>query len=869
MTSGKPGDDNNNKASKITIGALISHYRISKKIGSGGMGDVYLADDTRLDRQVALKFLPGWLKDNSEAQNILINEARAASKVNHPNLVSIYSIERIDDQDFIVMEFVEGNRLSDIINESSFSLELKINIISQIFSGLEAAHERGIIHRDIKPENIIITNSGQAKILDFGLAVCRDSRIESETSKISSTLLYSSPEQMQNQAIDNRSDIFSLGVLMYELFSGELPFKGEYEAAVIYSIINEQPSPITGGTPEKIVGIIFKALEKSPGKRYQNMSRLIADLENYKDDDAAENNASERFDIRKQLLRTVSILSSLIIISAITYLVFIKDNSTDESKQKMLAVLPLENLGQPENEYFADGMTDAIITELLKSSTIGVISLTSTIKYKGTGKDIRQIGRELGVDYVLMGTIQWIEDDNVKQIRISPKLIKVEDNTYLWAETYEPKSAEVINSQNDIAKDVSSALDVKFAQQSGSGTTRLLTENIEAFDYYLKGNIYFYKGWEERDLFIAAEMYDKAIKLDPEFAVAYAMLSRVHACLYWELYDRSESRINLAREMVDKALDLAPGLMEAKLALGTYYYSRMDYEPALDLFLEIMRNQPNNIDAIAAVAGVYRRQGMLDQAVGLYLQAFKLDPRSYTKAFDVGLTYGMMRLYPEAISYLDKSIDLAPDEQMSYILKAWLYLFWEGDITRAKIIIDEASKITNLEQSEYYWWLSRIIESDYQEAIKKAHLKSDTSSYYLHLARLYRLSGNAEKQAAYYDSARIVLEAKILRQPENARLHSQMGLAYAGLGNKKPAIEHGTKATSLLTPANEAIYSLFFLVNLAEIFVLVGEYERAVEQLEFSLNIPGFVSAPYLNRDPVWDPIRENSHFKQLLNSDN
>jgi serine/threonine protein kinase/Flp pilus assembly protein TadD len=864
MIYNNPNNHNDHKPT-IEPGTIILNYRIIGKIASGGMGDVYSALDLKLERQVALKFLPDWLKDDHEARDRLLNEARAASQINHPNLVSIYTIENAGGRDFIVMEYVEGESLSSLIDKSQLMREDKIGIVIQIASGLKAAHDKGTIHRDIKPENIIITASGQAKILDFGLAAYKGSIKSPESYRMTGTLLYSSPEQVQDRVVDKRSDIFSLGVLMYELFSGKRPFKGEYEAAIIYSIVNEEPPPIDEEIPQNIKDAIFKALQKNPEARYQDVSQLIDSLKEADKPVKAFRAASPSLSMRRQVIRTTALMLSLLAISLGIYLVFSFFAPGEEIHQKTLAVLPLENLGQPEDEYFADGMTDAIITELTKSSAVAVISLSSTMQYKDTDKDIQQIGRELGADYALIGTIKWLRDTSPYQIKINPKLIRIKDNTYIWAESYNPEPGRILDLQSEIAHDLSSALDLKLSEITDSTVRKGWTKNIEAYGLFIKGNAYFNRGWEEKDLLIAAEMYEKAIKLDSDFAMAYAMLSRVHACLYWDYYDRSEARINQSRAMIDNALKLAPDLPDAKLALGSYYYSKMDYEPALDLFLEVLRVQPSNIEAIAAVAGVYRRRGEPERAIEYYMKAYKLDPRSNVKAFDVGLTYAMMRKYPEAIAYLDKSISLAPDWPMSYILKAWLYLFSEGNVARAREAIADASTKANLEQSEYYWWLLRIIESNYGEAIRKAQLKADTTSYYLHLARLYGLSDDATESRAYYDSARVILENKIAGQPDNARLHSQLGLAYAGLGMKDQAIAHGVKAATILPPSREAIYSLFFLINLAEIYVLVGEDDKAIEQLQYSMQIPGFVSPPYLRLDPVWRPLRENPRFIKLL----
>jgi serine/threonine protein kinase/predicted Zn-dependent protease len=849
----------------IPIGKLILHYRVDSRLGSGGMGEVYLAEDSKLKRRVALKFLPHRLREDATASEYLLNEARAASKVNHPNLVSIYSIEKTDDRYFIVMEYVVGKTLRQIIDESDLPTDKKINIALQIAAGLKAAHDHDIVHLDIKPDNIIVTSDNQVKILDFGLALFKDSIKLAKPDKITGTLAYSSPEQVQNQAIDKRSDIFSLGVVLYELFEGDLPFKGDYGAALIYSIVNEDPPPLKKGISKDIKEIINRALEKNPDRRYQDLSELLTNLEHLTNLTISKVDINARSTFRKRIFQAMVVIFVLAIMGTVLYKIYFTFIPQEELTKKILAVLPFKNLGQPGDEYFADGLSDAIITELAKSPAIGIISITSAMQYKDSEKNIEEIGHELGADYLLMGTIQWNKGSKTDNIKISPKLASVKGNTYLWAETYEANLEKIFETQNEIAGEVSSALGIKFADEFNLNADNPPTLNIEAYDYYLKGNLYFNRGWEKNDLSIAIKMYEKATEIDPDFAIAYAMLSRAHACLYWDYYDRTGSRLVLARQAIDRALEINPNLPEAKLALGIYYYSQMEYEPALDLFLEVLRYQPNNIEAIAAVAGVYRHTGILEKAAEQYKLAFKLDPRSCIRAFDVGLTYGMMRKYPEAIKYLTQANDLTPDWPMAYILKAWLYLFWKGDIIEASEVLKSASAKANLEQSEYYWWLLRIVENDYQKAIAETRLKTDTTSYYLQLARLYRLSNQDELQKIYSDSARSILESKVSNEPENARFQSQLGLAYAGLGNKELAIEHGLKAISIIPPSKEAIYSLFFLANLGEIYVLVGQPDKAIDQLEYSMRIPGFISAPYLKLDPVWRSLQDNPRFQKLL----
>lgn len=858
---------------ELPPGTLISHYKIVKKLGFGGMGGVYLAEDTKLSRQVALKFLPVSLSNKPRARENLLREARAASKLSHQNIVSIYAIEEIDNRIFIVMEYIEGQPLTELIASKELALNRVMSLALQIAEGLAAAHEAGIVHCDIKPDNIAVTSKGLIKIMDFGIARLKDSTYADQSDLSSGTLFYMSPEQVRGDKIDYRTDIFSFGTILYELLTGKRPFTGEYEAAITYSILNETPESISklrSHVPDLLQKIVSKSIEKNPDNRYQSANEIIAELKEFPVDDKAFGSQPKKTIKTNKLILLGLLASLLVIVCFLVFYVIPHRESELVSKRNTLAVLPLQNLGSPGDEYFAEGVTDAIITHLAKSRNLGVISRSSVMQYKQSEKNLRQISSELGVDYIIEGTVNWDKSSQISKVKVNVKLILTKDDTHIWAESYERELEKIFVIQTDIAHEVSKALNIALAEPAHGSLEIEPTDNLQAYDFYLRGNMYFYRyqGWEEKDLRIAINMYENAVALDSNFALALAMLSRAHSGMYWDYYDRSDKRIEDAKKAVDKAIAIDPNLPPAHLAMGVYFYSLMNYQKALEQFMIALKSQPNNSELIAAIAGVQRRQGQLDQAIINYIKAFELDPRSNIRAFDVGLAYGLKRNYSEAMRYLDNSIAIAPDWPMAYIYKAWLCLFWKGSITEAKIVLQEASGKADLEQSVYYWWLLRIVESDYEKALNRTYLKSDTTAYYLHIARLYRLSGQLQKQYVYSDSARALLENKIQNQLGNAWFHSQLGLAYAGLGRSSEAIKEGKKAIEIITPSQEAIYALFFIVNLAEIYAITGEYDSAIDQLEFSLSIPGFVSVPYLKLDPVWSVLHDHPRFKQLTEED-
>jgi tetratricopeptide (TPR) repeat protein len=356
------------------------------------------------------------------------------------------------------------------------------------------------------------------------------------------------------------------------------------------------------------------------------------------------------------------------------------------------------------------------------------------------------------------------------------------------------------------------------------------------------------------------------VQLDSTFALAYAMLARGHASMFWEFYDRSPERKELALEAANRAVELDPELPGSHLAKGYYFYHcELDYERALAEFETALKLQPNNADLLNAIAAVERRQGKLETAAESFKKALSLDPSSHLKAFDVGLTYGMMRDFSEADRWLDRTIALAPDWPLPYIYKAWLQIFASGDKKKARKILEDASGRCDLSQSKYYWWLARIVEPNFQQVLDETAIGTDSVDYYLHVARINRLMGNRHAERAYSDSARSILERKVKTQREEAHYQSDLCLAYTGLREKEKALEHGRLAVQLLPTTREAFDAPFLIVNLAECLVVFGEYDEAVQMLKQLLSIPGFVSSDYLKLDPLWIPLHDNPEFQNML----
>jgi serine/threonine protein kinase len=536
------------------------------------MGVVYKAEDTQLDRMVALKFLPQHLTADEAEQLRFLQEAKAASALNHPNVCLIHSIGEHEGQRFIDMEFVDGKTLRTRIAEGAklpdgqgFRIGEAIECAIQIGDALREAHSKGIVHRDIKCENIMINSRNQIKVMDFGLAKLKGSLKLTRTSSTLGTLAYMAPEQLQGGEVDARSDIFSFGVVLYEILAGRMPFRGEHEAAMMYSIVNEQPASmltVRPDVPAELDRIVQRSLEKDPEDRYQHADDMVSELRRVQKQttrvvrpqitqQVPEPAAADTAKPQSQRAKWIGIAGGmlLVVIAAIlVYKTVLAPSGKSVSSKKMLVVLPFENLGSADQEYFADGITEEITSKLSGLSGLGVIARSSAMQYKKTSKTVKQVGQELNVSYILQGTIRWESTEGATHVRVTPQLINVVDGTQVWSEPFESVLSGAFKLQTEIAGNVARALDVALLQPERRSLEASPTTNPEAYDYYLRGLSYYNRSFDERDLRIAEELLTKAVQMDPNFASAYAWLSLTHSDIYWEYYDHTEERIIKSKE---------------------------------------------------------------------------------------------------------------------------------------------------------------------------------------------------------------------------------------------------------------------------------------------------------------------------------
>lgn len=878
------------------VGKTLAHYRVVRELGSGGMGQVFLAEDTRLRRPVALKVLPPALANDRQYLERFEREATAVAALNHPNIVTIFSIEKEADPPFLTMELVDGETLTDRIPDSGMALDDFLDVAIPLADALSAAHAQGIVHRDLKPGNVMISREGRVKILDFGLAkrTMEDSDASSDDEAtmlltregaIVGTAPYMSPEQVQGVRLDHRSDIFSLGIILHEMLTGERPFRGQSSAALISSILRDEPPPVSEvkvDLPRHLARIVRRCLEKNVVERYQTaldvrneLVRLRREIETGEltGSVVAEGKRGARLPRPgKALLR--SVVAGLVVGGALVAAWWFGRSGGAEAEDgpRRIVVLPFENLGSAEDAYFAAGITEEITSRLASVRSLRVISRRSAQHYADSDRPITEIGAELGVDFALAGSVRWASGvEGVSRVRITPELIRVEGGEQMWSTQFDRDMEDIFGVQTEIARSVVAELGVEVLQGEEGELDRRPTENVDAYQAYLRG-------LENRDRLrfeerqVAQRLFERAVELDPDFVEAWAELTEIHGFFYFA-YDRTPERRAAFAEALDTVQRLAPNSPEARLAQGSWYYSaERDLRRALGQYQELVDERPHDVEALKALGRMQRGLGRLDEAVVTLERARSLDPKDSSLLLTLVQVLQGARRLEEGEALIEELIAAEPDSVGAYSEKASI-VGMQGDLERWRAVLEEGpptGKVAFLiKTAQGPDWMERRWDDVLRNLdLAGVDLMGSLSRIGFDIKRVYALRalGRDEEAAERLDSAEELTRQGLEARPDDPTLHSFLGRVLALRGDEEAAIEAARRGIDL-ADEQDVWNNTWRKVELARVLSTCGRAEEAaallVELLDTQYRHP--LTRAQLKLDPIWDPIRDHPAFGKLV----
>jgi serine/threonine protein kinase/Tfp pilus assembly protein PilF len=896
-----------NGQADLLVGRTIGHYKISKRIGTGGMGDVYLATDMTAGRKAALKLLPERFTGDAERLKRFQQEAHALVGLNHPNILTIYEIGEDHSTHYIASELIEGETLRQRLLRGRMELSEAVDVAIQVASALAAAHEAGVVHRDIKPENIMLRPDGYVKVLDFGIVKLAESAFaeatadgaepmtlaETNLGSILGTVRYMSPEQAYGAPVDKRTDIWSLGVVLYEMVTGHVPFTGETPRDVMHSILEIEPPPLMSyisQIPAELQEIISKTLHKEREERYQSAHELLEALKDlrHKLEFEAELERSTAAPSWLSWTRSPTALVLVLLVAALALALpfFWHRNPTKSSiPEKSIAVLPFANLSaDADNAYFADGIQEEIMTRLVKIADLKVISRTSTQRYQSKPGNLSEIAKQLGVANILEGSVQKAAD----QVRVNVQLVNAQTDSHLWAETYDRKLTDIFGVESEIAKGIAESLQAKLTGREEQALTVKPTNNPEAYDAYLRGLSFEARShapswFTSPDLVLKAiGFYERTVQLDANFALVWARLSRMNSFLYFNPVDpTTATRREAAKRALDNAQKLEPNSPETLLALGYYqYWVLRDYGRAKTTFGRVSKMLPSSSEVSRALALIARREGQWDESIAQFEHALGLDPRNVELLITAAETYGMRRQFPAALKLYDRALDVTPNEPDVMAAKGSIYQA-QGDLQEAARLLSQINEHTPAEETFHIKITQARLERNYGECVRLLQAREaqfGSKSQYekalnpVWLAFMQRVAGNTAGAKITAERARNTLEPLYRHQPDNFVFAASLSQIYAAMGQKQSALKAAEESIVLLPSAKDRVSGPSLEQNLALIQAIFGENSRAISTLTQLLQTaygswlydPVPITPALLRLDPFWDPLRTDPAFQKL-----
>lgn len=863
---------------------LVGRYEVRREIGRGGFATVYLASDVRHGRMVAIKVLHPDLKGTIGSERFL-REIQVVAHLNHPHILPLLDSGEAGDLLYYVMPYVEGESLRDCLTrEGQLSIPDALRITNEVADGLAYAHAHGLVHRDVKPENILLS-SGHAVVADFGIGKAID---ESASSRLTTpgaatgSPMYMSPEQWSgSDRVDGRGDQYSLACMLFEMLTGDPPYTGPTPQAIMsrHSLAPVPSARIVRPTvPESVDAALMRGMAKYPADRFDTIKAFaqalpvtgtpagVAVVDAYPRSGTRPARALRAFLSRRHLALALGAVLAIAVAYG-GYRRFLASTG-----QTRLVVLPFENLGAPEDAYLVDGIAGELTNKLSGIGRLGVIARTSAIQYRNTRKTAREIGRELNVQYLIEGSVRPRRLGRDRDsVHVNARLVRAGDDTQVWTQDYDVGVRGVDALQSTIAERVTTQLNVVLLEPERQRLARRATEDVQAYEYYLRGNEHFDRSWSRPDVEAAVQMYQKAVETDPDYALAYARLGQAHAWMHQLRYDLSEDRLVAAKRAVDRALALDPGLPAAHVAIGLYYYwGRSDYERAIREFTAARELQPSNAQVFLQIGHVRRRQGRFEEAIESYRKSADLDPRSYRAWFNLGETLLFTRHYAEARSPLERVTVLAPEFLEGYVQQARLAMNAEGDLVTAQGILKQAEeRIPPTAWRAPMLDFARIIYQtrldEFLQRIRPGAYGLDSATYHVMKGTMFLQLQRSGPAVAQFDSARVHLEQMRNDQPEQAWIHGLLGVAYAGLKRPGDAVKSAERAAELLPVSKDALDGPEWIINLGRVHAMLGNDATAVDYYAKALAIPSWISTNSLRLDPALVSLRRYPGFQRLV----